>query len=828
MSWVDDKSYARAEQALARAKAADDGGLAAEADDLYFVALEEYKLVVSADTNPVRQQKVAAIGDAAFQRIVALRARAEAERVAAVAAAAARGLQVAQDAMAGRYPTPPASAGGGAGARRLPVNTVYYHPALTAMAAGARAEAAGDAAGARAAYDAAVEAFSRGIAADAWPDRAAAHVAYRDQVVAHAGRLRERAAAPPAPPAAAAPAAAAPAAAPAAPAAASPATAALLARARDYAAWDPNPETRAAHAGAAAWPADELTRAFGSRLEFGTAGLRAAMGPGSARMNEVTVGAAAQGLVAALLAAVPDAASRGIVVGFDHRALGGLSSRRFALLTAAAARARGVAVFLFGDLVATPLVPFAVLRLRAAAGVMVTASHNPARDNGYKVYWGNGAQITAPLDADIAAAIAANEAPWDAPAYAAALDGGAGEAALRARVEDPTAALVPAYLAAIAGALVRAPPPGAPDVRVTYTPLHGVGAPFAAAAFAAFGLPPFLPTPSQMAPDAAFPTVAFPNPEEAGALDAACAAADAAGATLVVANDPDADRLALAEWTAAGADARAWAPRAAGARGTWRVFTGNEVGAILAAACWEAHAARGGRPADAFMAASTVSSAFLGAMAAAEGFEYAECLTGFKHMGNAMAAAEARGKTPVFSFEEALGFCCGAVVRDKDGVSAAAVAVQAARAHAAAGRSLGGALAAAHARWGARAQNNGYVAAAPPQQAAIFARLANEGHYWARLGRLAVTRVRDLQRPGYDSGEPSRAPRLPTSSAPMITLTFCNGVVATLRGSGTEPKLKWYAEGSTAADVDETVALLVAEVIQPARHGLAAPRPLAR
>ena len=292
----------------------------------------------------------------------------------------------------------------------------------------------------------------------------------------------------------------------------------MLAAARDFAAWDTNPATRELHAALASGAPDApaLLAAFGASLQFGTAGLRGEMGAGSARVNEVTVMQAAQGLVAHVLAAHPQGSAEppAIVVGYDHRAQGGLTSRRLALVTAAVCAARGVRCHLLSAPAATPLVPFGILHLRAAAGVMVTASHNPRQDNGYKVYWGNGAQIIAPVDRAIAEGMAAHAAPWDGAAYAEALDGGAGEAALLAHalVHDPLGALLPAYLAAVAGALCRhrqrnsdaaAPRPG-----ITYTAMHGVGLRYAAAAFAAFGLPPFTQVQAQVQPDPDFPTVA--------------------------------------------------------------------------------------------------------------------------------------------------------------------------------------------------------------------------------------------------------------------------------------------------------------------------------
>ena len=646
-----------------------------------------------------------------------------------------------------------------------------------------------------------------------------------------------------------------------------------LATARQCAAWDPCAETRAvtealllraasADAADAAAAGAELAERFGARCEFGTAGLRAPMGAGTARMCDLVVLQTAQGLADYLCGGggadgpVPGGAGEGegaapplVVIGYDHRARGAINSRRFALLTAAACLRRGLRVSLYARLACTPLVPFAVLRLRAAAGVMVTASHNPKEDNGYKVYWSSGAQIIPPHDAGIAAAIERCLAPWPGVDYAMAGGEAAAEAALRTHARclpDATDALVAEYVAAAtavlsdrrgagpgAAAAAAAAPPA--TVRVCYTAMHGVGLPFARAMFAAFGLPPFFETAEQVLPDAAFPTVAFPNPEEGkGALRLAMAAADREGCSLILANDPDADRLAVAEWAPAdGVPAR----RSAGDSGEWRVFTGNEIGALLAHWSWRRHVARGGGPAGAVMVASTVSSKFVQAMARAEGFAFDETLTGFKWMGSAMAAHTAAGRSVLFAFEEAIGFCCGdAVVRDKDGVSAAAVFAEMANALAAEGLTAARQLERLYGRYGRFASLNGYIVVdRPAKTEAIFARLRAEGRYWLRLGGaggVSVRAVRDLTGDGFDSEAPGGRPGLPCSSAQMITYKLSNGVVLTLRGSGTEPKLKWYAEAEGARDSDaealraelqRTVQLVVDEMLQPERHGLKRP-----
>ena len=622
-------------------------------------------------------------------------------------------------------------------------------------------------------------------------------------------------------------------------------------------AWDPCAETRAytelllertsTLAGASTSAAAEVISRFGERLEFGTAGLRAAMGAGTARMNDLVVLQTAQGLVSYIIA-TDAAAQRGsvdvshppisIVLGYDHRARGTLNSHRFALITAAACLRRGVRVHLFSTLVATPLVPFAVRRLGAAAGVMVTASHNPAADNGYKVYWSHGAQITPPHDAGIAAAIAANLEPQGD--YSP--DGAASEATIREHplcAPDETASLVAAYIAASAAALsehatmplAQRPPP----LRAAYTAMHGVGAPFVRAMFAAFQLPPLVETPEQITPDPAFPTVAYPNPEEgAGALKLAMATADREGCSLILANDPDADRLAVAQWVPEVAgETIPGAPRTPGAPGAWRVFTGNEIGALLAHWAWSRHVAHGGVCSDDIvMIASTVSSKFIAALAAKEGFRFEETLTGFKWMGAAIARHEAAGRRVLFSFEEAIGFACGSVVRDKDGITAAAVFAEMAAALAAHGRTIAQHIDYLYARYGTFISHNGYIVVpSPSMTAAIFARLRNEGHYWARIGRdLRIVAVRDLSGEGFDSEAADGVPTLPTSAgAHMLTYRFNNGVTATLRASGTEPKLKWYAEASgpdasaVRQELERTVRLIVDEMLQPEVHGLARP-----
>lgn len=440
------------------------------------------------------------------------------------------------------------------------------------------------------------------------------------------------------------------------------------------------------------------------------------------------------------------------------------------------------------------------------------------------MYAGNGAQIISPVDRDIAARIGANGAPWahvDLLTSSEAVGGlptayrlptqallvrllqGRGDLLPGLGLDDDDAvvggidaAVTDAYVAACAASQSRhraanAAPGGCP-LRVAYTAMHGVGRPFAQAMAAAFGLPPYVETPAQVAPDPSFPTVAYPNPEEgAGALALAMETAAGAGCQLILANDPDADRLAVAVATGDGG---------------FRVLTGNEIGALLADWCWTSHVAAGGTGKGVWMAVSAVSSQLVAAMAAAEGFGYRPCLTGFKWMGNAMAEFEGRGERTLFSYEEAIGFACGDVVRDKDGVTAAAVFAEMAQAYARRGGTVLGRLAEIYAKYGCHVSNNGYLTVPDPAvSSAIFARLRNGGCYWARVPPAdgappsagqgyAVVGVRDLTATpgaprGWDSSAPDGLPTLPVSSSGnMLTFTFRGAATATvtLRTSGTE------------------------------------------
>ena len=512
----------------------------------------------------------------------------------------------------------------------------------------------------------------------------------------------------------------------------SPATDVLLERARAWAAEDPDDATRAelaqlvADVEGGADPADLVDR-FAGTLEFGTAGLRGRLGAGPNRMNRVVVTRAAAGLAAYLH---EQGATGPVVVGFDARH----RSDDFARDTAEVMTGAGFKVWVLPRPLPTPVLAFAIRELGCAAGVMVTASHNPPEDNGYKVYLGDGSQIVAPADAGIAAHI-------DAVGPLADLPRGRGGTVLGEHLVDR-------YLDTVAELAQDGPR----DLALVYTPLHGVGGTSVLQVLETAGFSQPRVVAQQAEPDPDFPTVSFPNPEEPGAMDLAMALAAEHGADLVVANDPDADRCAAAVPTGHG----------------WRMLRGDEVGALLAH-----HLLARGRTGT--FATSIVSSRLLGRMAAAAGQPYVETLTGFKWIGRVDGLA--------FGYEEALGYCCDPEhVRDKDGVSALLLLCELAAQTKAEGRSLVDVLDDLALQHGLHATDQVSVRVA--DLALITAAMERlRAAPPAELGGLAVQRVDDLALGSAD---------LPPTDG--LRFHLADGARVVVRPSGTEPKLKCYLE----------------------------------
>ncbi len=506
----------------------------------------------------------------------------------------------------------------------------------------------------------------------------------------------------------------------------------LIEQARAWAAQDPDEHTRAeleAIVAAAERGEDtDLADRFAGPLEFGTAGLRGALGAGPNRMNRVVVTRAAAGLAAYL----KDTGHAGgsVVIGFDARH----NSDVFARDTAEIMTGAGLKALVMPRTLPTPLLAYAIRELGCAAGVMVTASHNPPQDNGYKVYLGDGSQIVPPADTEIADRIAGVGAIADLPR---------GDAGTVVGEE-----IVDRYLDTVAGLAGDGPR----DLTIVYTPLHGVGGTTVAQVLETAGFDAPFVVEQQEHPDPDFPTVSFPNPEEPGAMDLAMALAVEKRADLVVANDPDADRCAVAVPDAHG----------------WRMLRGDEVGALLASHL----IARG---ATGTYANSIVSSSLLGKMAAAAGQPHEETLTGFKWIG--------RVEDLAFGYEEALGYCCDPEhVKDKDGVSALLLVCELAAAAKAEGRGLTDLLDDIAHEHGLHATD---------QLSVRFDDLAQIPATMDRvratppttLGGLAVEKVEDLSQ---------GSAQLPPTDG--LRYTLAEGARVIVRPSGTEPKVKCYLE----------------------------------
>ncbi len=545
----------------------------------------------------------------------------------------------------------------------------------------------------------------------------------------------------------------------------------LRARVGAWRAQDPDPQTRAelddlvarADAGDAQATA-ELTDRFATRLAFGTAGLRGELGAGSNRMNRVLVAQAAAGLAAHLRDHAAPGRMPTVVIGYDGRRNSDVFARDTAQLVAGA----GLRAVLLPRMLPTPVLAFAVRHLDAAAGVMVTASHNPPRDNGYKVYLGGadgGAQIVPPADAEIAADIAR-------VAETTTVDRLPRSDAFETASEE----VIDAYVAA---AVAAAPAPaGAGGLRWVYTAMHGVGWETMARIAASAGYPAPITVAEQLHPDPAFPTVAFPNPEEPGAMDLAFRTASDAAADLVIANDPDADRLAVGIPD----------PRAASG---WRRLTGNEVGLLLG---WRAARRAAGTP-GATLASSLVSSPGLQVVAERYGLAHRTTLTGFKWISRAPGL--------VYGYEEALGYLIDpGAVRDKDGLSAAAAVLELAAAARADGLTLADLLVEFAETFGHFASDQVSVRVADVSRiGAMMAALRARPP--ARIGSQPVIAVDDL-RDGADGLAP----------ADVLRLRLPDSARVIVRPSGTEPKLKVYLDvrGDSADDARARLADLAAGV----------------
>ncbi|MEY3033667.1 MAG: phosphoglucomutase [Actinomycetota bacterium] len=496
---------------------------------------------------------------------------------------------------------------------------------------------------------------------------------------------------------------------------------------------------------------DVLRERFTGGLTFGTAGLRAAIGAGPRRMNRLVVRRAAAGLVDRLRSDGGDVVERGLVVGWDARR----KSREFALDTARVAAARGMKVFLMPHEVPTPVLAWNITRLGCAAGVMVTASHNPPSDNGYKVYLGTGAQIVPPVDVEIAAAIDALD-PTQIPL--ASVDD-----PLIVRLDDsvigdylqfvPSVALVPrSQLAGV-------------DVTVAYTALHGVGGDVVRSVLESHGGLRLVVVESQQKPDGTFPGVSFPNPEEPGAMDAVIELGRRVDADVALANDPDADRLGVA---------------IPSSDGSWRRLAGDEIGWLFAD-----HVLAHTSGSDRLIVSTLVSSSLVGRMAREAGVHFEESYTGFKWIAD--VARRFPDERLVFAYEQALGYLVGGDPLDKDGIGAALVMVEIARLAESEGTTIEGRLDDIARRFGRYRTSEISIPMSPDEGARVVAAFRTSPPSDV-VGR-SISSIEDH----------------PEASLVRVHLAGPNSVRVQIRPSGTEPKVKLYGE---AIDLDPEPFLL--------------------
>ena len=501
---------------------------------------------------------------------------------------------------------------------------------------------------------------------------------------------------------------------------------------------------------------EELEERFSGRLLFGTAGLRAQVGAGPMRMNRLVVQQAAAGLVDYLLRTVEGAAEAGILIGFDARR----KSDVFALDTARVAAARGMKALLLPSVFPTPVLAWNISRLGVAAGVMVTASHNPPQDNGYKVYLGSGAQIVPPHDELISDAIES----FDATSIELASEVSPLIRILGNECIDEYIKWLPSVR------LCR----DVPRIKVAYTAMHGVGGDTALRAFASAGFDQPVVVAAQQEPDGSFPTVSFPNPEEPGAMDLVIDLARQSGAAIALANDPDADRLGVA------------IPITGDSSGEWRLLRGDEIGWLLGD-----HILRHTHGDDRLVVTTLVSSSLLGKMAHKHGVAFEETFTGFKWIAD--AAMKRSDKRLVFAYEQALGYLVADQPLDKDGISAALLMTEIAALAVHDGVTVQQRLDQIAAEYGQHVTAELSVKMSPSDGAAVVEELrANPP---VMIGGRQVVGVEDF----------------PEANLLRLWLDEVGGrgVRLQIRPSGTEPKVKLYGEAVDMA-ASELQQLLVA------------------
>jgi phosphomannomutase len=542
---------------------------------------------------------------------------------------------------------------------------------------------------------------------------------------------------------------------------------------------DPDPSTREELQSLIdAGDLNEVRERFAARLAFGTAGIRGTIGAGPGRMNRALVRRVTAGLANYLLETVPDSWKKGVVVARDGRRM----SPEFAEDAARVLAGSGIPVHLFDGPAPTPVCAFAVTALEASAGVMITASHNPPADNGYKVYWGNGAQIIPPHDHGIGHAI---DQVGKMDSISMIEMEAARESGLIWNVPHR---VLESYYDAILKLRKHPEAAKTQTMKIVYTPLHGVGGRWVKEAFTRAGVRQLATVPEQAEPHPDFPTVRFPNPEEPGAMDLALALARKEEAELVLANDPDADRLAVGVRDASG---------------EFRLLAGNELGLLLSYYLLTENPPSGKKA----VMTTVVSSSLLRRMAEKLGAEYAETLTGFKWIANKAIEFKQQGITFVFGFEEALGYTAGEIVRDKDGISTALLAADMALFLKSQGKGLLDRLEEIYRKFGLAVSGQKSVVLPGSEglakMQAITAGLRKNPPE-SIAGRDVLVRS-DLQHgTRWERHGGMKTIDLPSSDVLIYELEGGSRVI--VRPSGTEPKIKYYFEHIEKMTQDEALA----------------------
>ncbi|CAH6989442.1 Phosphoglucomutase [Vibrio chagasii] len=514
---------------------------------------------------------------------------------------------------------------------------------------------------------------------------------------------------------------------------------------------------------------DELEDRFTQRLEFGTAGLRGKVGCGPNRMNRLVIQETATGLGHYLIEHVANATMRGVVVGYDGR----LDSKQFAIDTTSVLTALGIKVYLTSNVAATPIVAFGIEHFNAAAAVVVTASHNPPEYNGFKVYWENGAQIIPPHDAGIAAEI---DSAATKPIPLMSLS----DAETQGKLVWLTEGYYQTYRAAINKSPFVKNDIESANTTIAYTAMHGVGAQMAEDLLHDSGFHKVFSVAEQREPDGHFPTVNFPNPEEKGAMDLVVNLAKSVDADIACANDPDADRFAVAVRTDDG---------------SYKMLTGDQVGVLFAHYLLSKPHTK-----NQLVGNSIVSSTLLEKVANSHDATYFQTLTGFKWLANIGMHLEDEQNEFLFAYEEALGYTIGTQVRDKDGLSAIVVFAQLVEELKSQGRTVWDLLAQISFEHGVHTNAQRSIAL-DPDSPSIGSKL--RAAQPKTINGIAISVIEDLHSSlRFITGGATEEINLPASDVLIYHLEDGSRII--VRPSGTEPKVKVYYETVTKFEGTET------------------------